>query len=235
MAEPKLYDPVWLDKVEILPGIWHVTGTDKFDLAMTFLRSQEFYESDNKQVKGKDFSMIEYIRWYARKRSSRFTYASDWAGFNVPSGVIRKALKNLGEDEFNVYDQTMWDMIDEIDPTHNKKFYLIGTMMGKFYNIFNDPNGVLHHELAHAFYYLDKEYKKSMDEILASMADVTKKRIYNELESMGYHKKVWDDEIQAYMIAGIEGLNPLLSVKAIQKKFKKVFEDKLSEYETATL
>ncbi len=54
-----IYDEPKLDVIKIFPRVYHVTCDSRFDLAMTFLRSQEFYESDNPDVRGKEFSIIE--------------------------------------------------------------------------------------------------------------------------------------------------------------------------------
>lgn len=229
----QLDDPIVLDHIEIRPGIYHVTSESAFDLAMTFLRTQEFYESDNPNVRGKKFDILEYVRWYARKgHGTSFTYPSDWAGFNIPSSMIVKAVYPLDESEFNIYDSAMFDLAEEIGKKHSV-FYLIGTMNknSRAHAMLDERSpyydGVLDHEMAHAFYYLNKAYKKVCDELISSMSDVTKKRIYKELEGLGYAKQVWPDELQAYMISGIEGLNPLISVKAVQKKFRKIFNNTL--------
>lgn len=227
----EIYDPIVLDHIEVRPGIYHVTSDSAFDLAMTFLRTQEFYESDNKKIKGKEFSLLEYIRWYAKKdHGTSFTYPSDWGGFNVPSTMIRQAVYPVNDVEFNMYDDAMYDLSVELFKKH-KRFYLIGTMnknseVHRLIDSRTDLN-ILDHELAHAFYYLNRKYKKAANELIASMADTTKNRIYKELKRLGYAKEVWDDELQAYMISGMETLNGLISVVAIQKKFRKLFRDTL--------
>jgi len=42
---------------EIYKGIFLVTIQDEYDLAMTFCRLQEYYESPFKQIRGKTFEM----------------------------------------------------------------------------------------------------------------------------------------------------------------------------------
>lgn len=227
----QLDEPIVLEHVEIRPGIYHVTSESAFDLAMTFLKTQEYYESDNPNVRGKKFDLLEYMRWYTKKsQRTSFSYASDWGGFNVPSGMIARAIYPL-KDDANIYDKAMAELAEEIAQKHGV-FYLIGTMnnnsqiaamLDQRSSLYD--GGVLNHEMAHAFYYIKKDYKNAVDEIIASMSDVTKKRIYKELERLGYAEHVWNDELQAYMVSGIEELNGLISVKAVQKKFRKIFNN----------
>ena len=215
-------DKIVLEHIEVRPGVYHVTSDSAFDLAMTFLRPQEFYESDNSKIRGKQFNMIEYIRWYTKRSScSSFNYAGDWGGFNVPStAVIGSVYAVLHKEDCNIYDKAMYDLCEEIGKK-SPVFYLIGTMNknSEVHRLIDHMNnGVLDHELAHAFYYINQDYKKACDELIASMSDVTKKRIYKELKNLGYATQVWEDELQAYMVAGIEGLNGLIRVMKITKE-----------------
>jgi len=218
-------DKIVLNSIEVRPGIFHVKCGNEFDLAMTFLRAQEFYESDNPKIKGQPFSIIEYIRWYARKHSASFTYPKDWDGFNVSSDVIRKALSNV--NDWNMYDDAMYNLIVDMPD----RFYLIGTMYANS-SVFRlldsrvNDNGVLDHEVAHGFYYLNEDYKRSADEIITSMSKTTRNRIYKDLERMGYAKSVWNDEIQAYMVSGMESITTA-KVDTVRKKFKKLFNKAL--------
>jgi len=64
------------------------------EMAETFLRFQEFYESP--KFKGKIFTLENYKDWY-RKIKGKFSYYSDWDGFNLPS----KILKPFYDGKFN--------------------------------------------------------------------------------------------------------------------------------------
>lgn len=73
---------------EILPHIFHVNFSSQEELASTFLRFQEHFESPS--FKGKIFSLDDYKRWYIKhspngQKTGEFTYYSDWSGFNIPS------------------------------------------------------------------------------------------------------------------------------------------------------
>ncbi len=75
----------------LTPRIHLLTFPTQIEIASTFLRFQEHYESQ--EFKGKIFSLEEFKRWYVQnspkgKASGEFTYYQDWAGFNIPSYVL---------------------------------------------------------------------------------------------------------------------------------------------------
>jgi hypothetical protein len=80
-------------KHKILPYNIHLLVFDnQYDLASTFLRFQEHYESP--EFAGKVFTLDEYKNWYINHspRASKdgvFTYYEDWNGFNIPSKILK--------------------------------------------------------------------------------------------------------------------------------------------------
>jgi len=59
------------------------------------LRFEEYYESP--RFKGRIFTFDEYRKWYVKnspkgKKTGRFTYYSDWSGFNIPSYALKTVL-----------------------------------------------------------------------------------------------------------------------------------------------
>ena len=60
---------------EIKGGIFLVEFDNQYDLAMTFLRYQEFYESP--KFKGKRFTIIDFMEWYSKEYDGAFTYTKD--------------------------------------------------------------------------------------------------------------------------------------------------------------
>jgi hypothetical protein len=105
---------------EIYNRIFLVTIKDQYDLAMTFCRLQEYYESPFKQVRGKTFTMTEFQRMYAKKFGDGvFTYPVDWAGFNVSGEVVDEFMSANFEDWGNEYDfvidEIHWKITDEYE------------------------------------------------------------------------------------------------------------------------
>ena len=69
-------------KRRVAKGIYLLSLKTQYELAATFLRVQEHYESP--KFHGRIFSLEQYMDWYAA-RYGNFTYYKDWSGFNVPS------------------------------------------------------------------------------------------------------------------------------------------------------
>ena len=67
---------------EIAPGVFLLRYQSQYELATTFLRFQEHYES--RRFRNRVFSLEDFMDWYA-SRFGGFTYYQDWAGFNLPS------------------------------------------------------------------------------------------------------------------------------------------------------
>src|ERR1700677_4556048 len=70
------------------PKVIHLKFKRKKDLTMTMLRFQEHFESP--KFKNKFFSLEEFKAWYSTTtKSKKFTYYSDFNGFNFPSKTLK--------------------------------------------------------------------------------------------------------------------------------------------------
>jgi hypothetical protein len=215
--------PIDIIVQEITDNIFHIIIKDQYDLTMTFCRAQEFYESPLKAIRGKKFTMIEFMRMYARHNGyTTFTYPDDWAGFNIPGKVLTEHFR-LGIDDPNTYDKVLNDIYFRAkEKVGSDNFYFIGS------------NGLsestLDHELCHAFYYLDKNYKKKVNNILKKLDKNVKDTIYKHLIEMGYCKKVLLDELNAYMTIDSKDIlnlkfnkSEVKSIKQTSKALKEIF------------
>jgi hypothetical protein len=173
-------------------NIYVVTTDNQYDLAMLFMRAQEYYESSFKQIKGKEFTIFKFMELYSKKfGDGAFTYAADWAGFNVPGSVLLKMYGpgyKYNIEDYNEYDEHMENILINIK---GDNFYLIGAV--------NKDASTIEHELCHAKFALDKNYKKKVRDILKKLPDKIKKKIKDYLLSIGYCKYVLEDELQAYI------------------------------------
>jgi hypothetical protein len=212
--------------IEIAPKIYGAVIEDDYDRAMLFCRYQEFYESPYKQIRGKYFTLIEFMRTYVKERKAdMFTYPWDWSGYNIPSAVLEKAHDVFYKE--TEYDVIMNDIIfycsnDSMRKNNDTrtKWYLIGAD--------NFKSKTMNHEIAHGLYFTNKRYKKSCDLLISEM----KKRDYNlvkkALIKMGYadDSKIIDDEIQAFFSTGL--------YKSFDnedtRKYTKKFSDNLADY-----
>jgi len=184
---------------EPLEHIVHVNFGSRHDLAATFLRFQEHYESP--EFRGRVFTLEEYKQWYTAnssegKETGEFTYYEDWAGFNIPSEILHPfyqgAFDPLSERE-NIFLDTFSARRD------NGLFYIVGT--------YGDAElRTLQHEVAHGLFYTRPEYKTAVLAILDEIP-TEKERIREFLaNSAGYHPSVFDDETHAYILTGLDYL-----------------------------
>lgn len=214
--------------VEILPKIFAVYVKNDYDRAMLFCRYQEFYESPFKEIRGKHFS-LEYYMWiYTKQRKNEvFTYPSDWSGYNIPSGVIKKALDIFYyQNTPSPYDTIMKDIYFRCEnhplksDNPRSKWYLLGADIYK--------SQTMEHEIAHGLYYTNKKYKKFVQELISIIKPRDYSFLCKNLIKMGYanDKKILDDEIQAFLSTG---LLKSFNTKEI-KKYTGNFQENFSSF-----
>lgn len=180
----------------ILPHIYLLTFKTQYELCMSFVRMQEFYESP--KFRGKYFTLEEYIDYWCKEfGNGSFTYPSVWNGFNLPSSVFenwRKRFQDVRCKESVILSKVDSLIGEEEWNKEDKKYYIIAV---------NEENkekmeSAIKHEIAHALYYLYPDYKKSCDKLLRT---ITKKKLRNDkkiLFKMGYCRATINDELQAY-------------------------------------
>jgi hypothetical protein len=176
---------------EVKPNVFAVIVEDSYDRAMLFCRAQEYYESPNPKFRNKTFSIWDYMKWYHEKYDGGFSYGADWSGFNIPLKVITQCYNKLGKFE-TPYDKVMYDIVVEI----NKKCLFSD---GYVIACGNTTGNTFKHEVCHALYYTDKDYKKRMDALTKSLPKEHYNIFKENLLELGYTTKVIDDEIQAYL------------------------------------
>jgi hypothetical protein len=184
--------PVKYKLKEVAPSVFLCAMKDPYDLAMTFCRVQEYYESPYKEIRGKVFSIAEYQRLYTHERGEKsFTYPTDWFGFNVPSIAI-ESLYSQSIPDLNLYDNVILKIHNQDVPAiTNYKYYLIGATENAW--------GTVRHEVCHGLYYTDSSYRETVDELVDSISASQEQKMTKFLKDMGYCQEVIKDEIQAYL------------------------------------
>lgn len=209
---------------EIYKGLYLFTFPNQFELTSHFFRLQEFYESPIKKIKRKYFSYEDAISLYAYydKENPKFTYFSDWSGFNVPGHIVDKFVNTftdkMTDKELTI---TSTDLIDT-----KKKYYIIGVYE-------KDEGDALEHEIAHGLYYLNRKYKREMGKAYRALPERIRKHIKKELLKIGYCYSVVQDETHAYLATGARRgmLMPwdyILNWKQI-RAFRKIFKKYISK------
>lgn len=202
----------------LFPGVYLVTYKDYFDMAISFLRMQEYYENPSKKFKNKIFNVLDFMQHYVRQtKKPYFTYPDDYCGYNIPSSVIYE-FNLLDGSKLNEFEIDLFMHIDKIKKFKNHEdFYLIACHE-------KDKN-VLKHEIAHGLYFTDPIYKTEMQSLGGSLPKKLRKKIFKVLTEMKYHDSVHYDELQAYMATGLSHeLEKIKGIKKHRKYFKKVFK-----------
>jgi hypothetical protein len=185
--------------VKVYPGeeqIYVCTLPDVYDVCMLFCRAQEFYESPFMHIRGKRFDMFTFMKTYSKAfGGGSFTYAGDWAGFNLPSRVIDDLYSKPILD-INIYDTTLRKVHKDILQKLKKKglppvYYLIGCKRGDAETI--------EHEYCHAKFALDPVYRKKALKFVRNIPIDIRRKIEKYLTSIGYSRKTMIDELQAYV------------------------------------
>jgi len=192
----------------ILPHIYLLTFKTQYELCMSFVRMQEFYESPSNKFRGKYFTLEEYMDyWSLEFGKGSFTYPSAWSGFNIPSSVFkewRKVFFSNSSILAGLRDREI-AVVDEIDMLRSREKEM--RIVGEEYYIIavhnqNDEvdstKDIIAHETAHALYSLYPEYKNSCKELLKGVPKKEIKADSKALLSMGYSKETLKDELQAY-------------------------------------
>jgi hypothetical protein len=156
------------------------------------MRLQEFYESPFKEIRGKLFSLELFMDLYAQQQGN-FTYTTDWSGFNVPGHVVDDFYLKFS-DGLMAKEHLLFDKIYQRDDMGNlvppeDKYYVIG-LRDEF---------SLDHELAHALYYLNEDYRRVVNKMVKSLPKTTSESIKKWLLSKGYSKQHVVDETNAYL------------------------------------
>ena len=206
---------------KVADRIWAAVIPDDHLRSWVFLRCQEYYESTSSYFKNNRFTWQDYMNWYKSEEGPRgkndiFTYANDWAGFNLPSEVIEDCLSEIKDP--NHYDDMMSSIIKTIKSNENGNFYLLG--ISKINNV---DNHLLDHELAHGMWYTDSQYKSDMSQLLNDMDKKSIEYIKRLIAEIGYEESVISDEAQAYLSTGIYDEWMVDDIPNWTDKFKEVF------------
>jgi hypothetical protein len=210
---------------QITPKITAVVIKNQYDRAMLFCRVQEFYESAGNSFRDKKFSIWNYFKWYSDKyKKGCFSYTIDYTGFNLPLIVAKKCYEINSVE--SPYDELMKKITDDLWENIGEGRYLIGVDSLK--------NSTFDHELAHALYYTDREYRLEMDSLTSKMNKNNIKRYKKNLSALGYCSSVFKDEIQAYMSTEVNKkiTRGTTNAKKIHQLYKSIFKKYKSKINT---
>ena len=192
---------------KLADGIYLVRFETQYELAATFLRVQEYYES--KRFSGRVFSLEQYMDWYATQFGG-FTYYEDWSGFNVPS----RALQPFYEGKFDPLLEKEKRLL-QLFRHERAPFYVIGVAN-------TGSRRDMIHELAHALFFTNATYRQA---VRTAMRGYDTSAIKRELTRLGYARHVIPDEVHAYLVAPTSGLGgPSQALAPLRKTLRVLFK-----------
>ena len=207
---------------KVASKIYSVVVPDPYERCMLFMRAQEHYETPLKEFNGKTFDIFYFMNAYRKKFGSKVTcdYTKHWAGFNVPSESLEKCYRNLKNSPYvTPYDMAMTLIIESIRKVQPRgKFYLVG--------VDSEKSGTMKHELAHALYYTNTDYRAEMLEAISTnMSEDCRTKFNRTLKMLGYEERVYLDETQAFLSTGIHStMNRVQRVKTLSRIFSKIYK-----------
>ena len=162
-------------------SVW-ISADSQQELGETFIRFQEYYESNNQQFKNKIFTIGQLKQWYSETYGYD-GYAEHWSGFNLPSVALKPFRSGLF-DPLTIYEQNLLDSLRY----RQDNFYIIGAQ----------NKSVLRHELSHSLYAYSEKYRNEINSYIKKY-NAGFKTIKKHILDMGYCTDVLNDEIQAYV------------------------------------
>jgi hypothetical protein len=195
---------------EPYPGVLHLEFATRKDLTLTMARVQEFYESPYPHIKGRYFTWAQFVDAYSDDKGN-LTYFQEWEGFNVPRAILTTFYQIF--TDLSPREEWLRTVSDECE-------YLIGTDKD------SDPSAVLH-ELAHAKYKLNPEYRKQVRAITDKMTQDLGFRFQRDLRAADYPDdvEILRDEVHAYLKTSTE--------EELVETFPSVSPEERAPYEAA--
>jgi hypothetical protein len=189
-------------------NIVHLVFTNQKIMGSTLVRFQEYYE--NPVYKNNYFEREEFFKWYQKTYKSK--YIDDFIGYNFPSSILEdmKNFPHLIPMEKNI--------IEVLEKQNLEKYYIIAS-------VGEDKKSAFKHEMAHALFYLNEDYRKEIIKIVNSIPDEKLEQMYETLRSRMYDDCVLLDETQAYLIDNVRVLHMLArDWKPWSKQAKDIFK-----------
>lgn len=207
-----------------VPGhpIWHIQSPHRFELALTFLRMQEYQESPNDRFAGKVFTLDEYMNWYMRemtKKAEVLSYPTDmhryattekfWDAFARKRAGMNGAF-TYGADwsGFNVKALAVRAVYEHFRPHtvwENELFVLLNACRvfeeERFYLIgtcIGETDKVFEHELRHGLFGVSIGYRTDVLAVLEKFPVVA----FRERLAKDYGAEVLEDEVHAFALTG---------------------------------
>lgn len=190
--------------------IVHLQFPNAYLMNASLLRFQAYHEDP--KLRHRLFSLEEFMDTYAAAKGGAFTYFEDWWGCNFPGDIPEKFQSTHSKKESWVY--------STLTSLSLKDYYVIATFEGA-------GKESLGHKIVHGLYHLNPAYAKAAQRLCRKHATALAP-FRNHLTTLGYHRAVIADEINAYLTTNSLDVTckirkTSLPVKEFQNLFAKWF------------
>lgn len=158
-----------------------LTFSEQKEIVLSFFRIQEYYESKNPKLKGKAFSVFEFLD-QEMNENGEISYFSFWNGFNFPGYVLMNWISAMEFSEKTPYEQKLIEEVVKSVKT-DEPFYVIGVM--------EDDKNTLKHEMCHALYYLNSDFHDEMKSILTEF-HIKEPKEFEDLQNTLFNEFKYD-------------------------------------------
>lgn len=170
-------------------NIYFALFDNQYSVTSTLVRIQEYYESPSELFRNKVFDLDSYMDWYSSTNNGVFSYFTDWSGFNIPGEVIQNWYYDFWSIGYRTKEK---ELISKLPINSKEPWYFIATYKSADLSTTN-------HEIAHALWYLNEEYRNACENNIQQLSIQTKELMTKYLKDSGYCSEVIDDEINAYL------------------------------------
>jgi hypothetical protein len=188
----------------VCEGVHYLEFSSDAGMCWHLMRFQEFWE--NPRFRGKPFNREQYLSWFLAKNGEEFK--DPWVGCAFPSSAV-DAFRDLRMTPDAAEDKVLDRLPDS----------------GKYFVIASGPDpSTFEHELAHAFYYLDRSYRKKADAAVMGLRKSTREFLFDQLSQLWYGPRRLMDESQAYLLDGVKEFSSLIRPDRMSRQQRADFE-----------
>ncbi len=168
----------------LTPKILEIRFDDTYELCNSSYLFSHHYEDPH--WNGKVFTRLELDEFYERNYDDAHHWKKKWSGSNIPDYVFERFIMGdfVGLNDFEL------DLIQRVRGV-SQPYYVIMTS--------NSAKYTWNHEIAHAIWYTNSEYKRKAQEIVEQNRNLGYlDRAITCLREQGYADHVLNDELHVY-------------------------------------
>ena len=206
---------------QVLPNVLHIQFDSITEMSASLGRVQEFAENPTLHNQVVSWSRLKN---YHKSKGNTRTFNAAWLGFNIPGSAFTEFYEQC--THFKPKEKRVIELV--LNYKFEGDFYVMadGDKRAK-----KESYKAGDHELAHALFGTNKEYKKTVMSLINSYSK--KDALLLKIKKMNcYAPNVWDDELHAYVTT--DTFSNLLSRFKLDKEDEELLELKKKLEETFT-